>query len=265
MRGSIVWTEEEARYLRALLSWKPGKTEVEMQPAPEIKTPVAEFRVLVLGVKRCGKTSILTRFVEDTLSGEDEYPSPKYERGCRRIIQIDDQDYMIDALELQSEHLSNDIYLRQAVSITDAAVLIYDVTVRESFDIMSAVADVIRDSLGMREYSLVLVGNKSDCRDDERQVSWAEGHRLAASFRIRCSFIETSAKKGDNVNRIFPQLGRDVLKLRWLMQQRSEQTERVVAVDQTADRLPVKRPPRWKTWTRPWFHRRSVERKTSVA
>ncbi|RYP55228.1 hypothetical protein DL769_010214 [Monosporascus sp. CRB-8-3] len=130
---------------------------------------------------------------------------------------------------------------------------------------MSTVTDVIRDSLGAREYGFVLVGNKSDCRDDERQVSWAEGHRLAASFRIRCSFIETSAKKGDNVNRIFPQLGRDVLKLRWLMQQHREQTEKPAAVDQTANRLPVKRPPRWKTWTRPWFHRRSVGRKASVA
>ncbi|RYP04317.1 hypothetical protein DL764_004510 [Monosporascus ibericus] len=256
MRGSIVWTEEEARYLRALLSWRPGKTGVEMQPAPEIKTPGGEFRILILGAKR--------QFAKDTLSGEDEYPSPKYERGCRRIIQIDGQAYTIDALELQSEHLSEDIYLRQAVSITDAAVLIYDVTARDTFDIMSAVTDVIRDSLGAREYSLVLVGNKSDCRDDERQVSWAEGHRLAASFRIRCSFLETSAIKGDNVNRIFPQLGGDVLKLRWLMRQRREQTEKVVAAEQTANRLPVKRPPRWKMWTRPWFHRRSVERKTSV-
>ncbi|RYP33163.1 hypothetical protein DL767_004867 [Monosporascus sp. MG133] len=257
MRGSIVWTEEEARYLRALLSWRPGKAEIEMQPAPEIKTPVGEFRILIVGAKR--------QFAKGTLSGEDEYPSPKYERGCRRIIQIDDQAYMIDALELQSEHLSNDIYLRQAVSITDAAVLLYDVTVRESFEIMSAVTDVIRDSLGAREYNLILVGNKSDCRDDERQVSWAEGHRLAASFRIRCSFIETSAKKGDNVNRIFPQLGSDVLKLRWLMQQRREQTEKVAAADQTANRLPVKRALRWKTWTRPWFHRRAVGGKTSVA
>ncbi|RYP78854.1 hypothetical protein DL771_000239 [Monosporascus sp. 5C6A] len=130
---------------------------------------------------------------------------------------------------------------------------------------MSAVTDVIRDSLGTREYSLVLVGNKSDCRDNERQVSWAEGHRLAASFRIRCSFLETSAKKGDNVNGIFPQLGRDVLKLRWLMQQRREQTEKVTAADQTANHLPVKRPPRWKTWTWEWFHGRTVGRKTSVA
>ncbi|RYP45545.1 hypothetical protein DL768_008137 [Monosporascus sp. mg162] len=257
MRGSIVWTEEEARYLKALLSWRPGKTEVEVQPAPEIKTPVGEFRILLLGAKG--------QFAKDTLSGEDEYPSPKYERGCRRIIQIDDEAYMIDALELQSEHLSNDIYLRQAVSITDAAALIYDVTARESFEIISAVTDVIRDSLGPRDYSLVLVGNKSDCRDDERQVSWAEGHRLAASFGIHCSFIEASAKKGDKVNGIFPQLGRDVLKLRWLMQQRREQTEKVAEVDETANRLPAKRSPRWKTWTRPWFHRRSVGRKTSGA
>lgn len=142
--------------------------------------------------------------------------------------------------------------------------MIYDVTARKSFDIMTAVTEVIRDAVDTREYGLVLVGNKSDC-EEKRQVSWAEGHRLAAGLRVRCSFIETSAWKGDNVDKIFPQLGRDVLKLRWLMQQRREQDEGLSIAAQSNVNLPLKRRPRWKTWTRPWFHRRLEERKASMA
>lgn len=141
--------------------------------------------------------------------------------------------------------------------------MIYDVTARKSFDIMTAVTEVIRDAVETREYGLVLVGNKSDC-EEERQVSWAEGHRLAASLRIRCSFAETSALKGDNVDKIFPQLGKDVLKLRWLMKQRREQEERLSMEGQDDVNLPVKRRPRWRNWTRPWFHRRLEERKASM-
>jgi Ras-related protein Rab-8A len=41
----------------------------------------------------------------------------------------------------------------------------------------------------------VLVGNKSDIND--RQVSYAEGERLAAELGIK--FFETSAKTGINI------------------------------------------------------------------
>ncbi|EMR61408.1 putative ras family small gtpase protein [Eutypa lata UCREL1] len=232
MSGSIVWTDEEAQYLRAVLAWRSSKAQSENHPTAETKAPIGEFRFLIIGAER-------------------------------RVVQIEEQAYVVDALELRSEHLSNDSYLRQAIAITEAAILIYDVTARKSFDIMAAVTEVIRDAVETREYGLVLVGNKSDC-EEERQVSWAEGHRLAASLRIRCSFAETSALKGDNVDKIFPQLGKDVLKLRWLMKQRREQEERLSMEGQDDVNLPVKRRPRWRNWTRPWFHRRLEERKASM-
>ena len=148
----------------------------------------------------------------------------------------------------------------------------YDVTTRETFDLVAPIVDIIRDALGPREYGLALVGNKSDCDEagtGSRQVSWAEGHRLAAGLRIRCSFLETSARRGENVDKVFPQLGKDVLKIRWLARQRREEEERLVAAEENdADgdiiRVPVKRRARWRSWARPWFHRRVDGRKTSM-
>ncbi len=61
MSGSIVWTEEEAQYLRALLAWRPSKAEGEVHPTPEAEAPVGQFRFLIIGGGGCGKTSILSR------------------------------------------------------------------------------------------------------------------------------------------------------------------------------------------------------------
>lgn len=48
---------------------------------------------------------------------------------------------------------------------------------------------------------MVIVGNKSDLRPEQRQVSAAEGRDLAA--RCRCAFTEASARYNDNVAKAF--------------------------------------------------------------
>ena len=48
---------------------------------------------------------------------------------------------------------------------------------------------------------LVIVGNKSDLRADQRHVPPGEGHRLAEEFN--CSFIEASARLNINVTEAF--------------------------------------------------------------
>jgi GTPase SAR1 family protein len=93
---------------------------------------------------------------------------------------------------MPSRHLSSNPLLEQAVAITEAAVLMYDVRDRDSFRLATRLAEFVREttsgmgsgpnSTGMRrEYGLMLVGNKadSDGEDGERQVSWAEGRKAA--------------------------------------------------------------------------------------
>jgi hypothetical protein len=182
-------------------------------------------------------------------------------------VRIEHRPYTVDALEFPSKNLSSDPHLKQAIDITEGAVLVYDVKSRASFDLVArGIQELIRDTIGgIREYGLVLVGNKSDCDVEEREVSWAEAHRASANFGVRCAFMETSAKSGDNIDRLFPELGREILKLRFLMQQRNEHAERLAAAAEEALASPTKKAPRWRSWTRPWFQRRLDGRKASVA
>jgi small GTP-binding protein len=80
------------------------------------------------------------------------------------------------------------------------ALVVYDVSVRESF--VHAVTWFERArQLGGENLVALLIGNKSDLSDSQRQVSTAEGEQLARELNI--PFLETSALNGSNVEAAF--------------------------------------------------------------
>ncbi|KAK3897841.1 hypothetical protein C8A05DRAFT_38585, partial [Staphylotrichum tortipilum] len=71
MVNSLVWTPEEAKYLKAIFRWQetPGlddekrrrQAEDTRRRHEEQQKPAGEFRILVIGGRGTGKTAILTR------------------------------------------------------------------------------------------------------------------------------------------------------------------------------------------------------------
>ncbi|KAI8633746.1 P-loop containing nucleoside triphosphate hydrolase protein [Xylariaceae sp. FL1651] len=276
--SSMILSEEESRYFRAILSWEPSQAEIGANRKPSLpERPLAgEFRIMILGSKGCGKTAILTSLCGGSFIGEGRPPNPDYEHGCRHKIQIGEQTYMIDALELAPNQLPREQYLRHAVAITEAAVLMYDIRSRDSFALIQQMHRRIQEALAVdkrQHYGLILVGNKADANKenkdgDRRMVTEAEGYRLAGSLgggTTRCAFHETSARTGENVDRVFMQLGSELLRLRWLKQQRQEQADdfaRSKAMGGGNGRRingSQKRAAKWRVWARPWFRRSSEE------
>ncbi|KAI1302069.1 P-loop containing nucleoside triphosphate hydrolase protein [Xylaria venustula] len=259
-KESMTLSREERRYFRALLEWEPNNVQVLTRRrtlSPE--RPLAgRFRILILGSKGCGKTAILTRFCKDSFAGEGQPPDPECERGCQRKIEIKDQTYVVDALELTTGQLSEGHYLRHAVAITEAAVLTYDVRSRDSFALARELYQRIQEALEVDErqhYSLVLAGNKADSSEEDREagsrvVTEGEGYELACHLGggRSCAFRETSARTGENVDTLFFLLGNELLKLRQLAQEQTddipeEATEQVD--DYGLDKTP-KKAPKWR-------------------
>jgi len=86
------------------------------------------------------------------------------------------------------------------------AIIVYDITSKESFSKVGGWLDDIR---GMADANtqIALVGNKSDL-EEEREVSTQSGLELAKSNGL--NFMETSARSGKNVNRAFQILLNDI-------------------------------------------------------
>ncbi|KAJ8111368.1 hypothetical protein ONZ43_g5639 [Nemania bipapillata] len=285
-KGSMILSEEEKRYFRALLAWKPSDAEglTKKRAAPE--RPLAgHFRVLILGSKGCGKTAILTRLCKGNFTGEGQPPNPEYEGGCQRKIEIRGQAYVVDALELAPSQLSEGQHLRHAVAITEAVVLIYDVRSRDSFLQVQELHQRIEEALALEErhdYGLILVGNKADGdeTDEEegkdeshRAVTEGEGYELACHLgggRTRCAFRETSARTGENVDSLFVLVATELLKLRQLRQQRREEAENIARMRE-ANGLGLSKAPKkkakWRFWGRNRCRRASDDaaRKVVVA
>ena len=76
---------------------------------------------------------------------------------------------------------------------------VYDITKKETFD---SIVDTIKDILQYNnKICYILIGNKCDCSEEEREVSFSEGKSLADSIGIK--FYETSALNGENVKESF--------------------------------------------------------------
>ena len=78
---------------------------------------------------------------------------------------------------------------------SSVAVIVYDISNRQSFQNVSRWVDEVRAERGS-DVIIALVGNKSDLVD-QRQVSIEEGDAKARELKVL--FIETSAKAGFNV------------------------------------------------------------------
>jgi len=63
--------------------------------------------------------------------------------------------------------------------------------------------------VGNSDTNMILVAAKADLEMD-RKVTKKQGEQLADRYNL--NFIETSAKEGDNINKVFQVLTQDVIK-----------------------------------------------------
>ncbi|TFF88997.1 MAG: DUF4268 domain-containing protein, partial [Promethearchaeota archaeon] len=88
-----------------------------------------------------------------------------------------------------------------------AGILVFDVTNRKSFENIKIWHKEIKET-APPDIFLILVGNKIDL-EDQRIVNVEEGEKLADELGL--SYIETSAKTGDNINDAFKMLALQLL------------------------------------------------------
>ena len=162
------------------------------------KDNVIKYKILLLGNTQVGKTSMLKRFCdeqynEDTLSTIGIDAKTKFINHKDRKIQLDIWD-----TAGQERFLS---ITKNTYKGSDGIILMYDLTSKKTFNSINNWIKGINEAIDINKIGFVLVGNKSDCEDKDRQVSFEEGEILAKEKGF--PFFETSVKENINVNQVF--------------------------------------------------------------
>ena len=191
------------------------------------------FRICLLGDAGVGKTSLLTRFCDDsfkenynnTIGVDFRLVSLKYKNIISKIHIWDTAGQeRFRSLALNYMHNSHGF------------VFIYDITDKNSFDNLNNWINLALDKNKNTIFNF-LVGNKCDI-DKGRQVSQNETQQLAKEKNLY--FLETSAKTDENVKKIFYYFYAKLIK--YYNTNKYEEEKNITLSTSKAEEIQTKRP-----------------------
>ena len=161
------------------------------------------FKLIIIGDSYVGKTNIMSQYIKKEFN-ENSKSTIGVEFG-NKIIKIDDKIIKAQIWDTAGQERYKSItsaYYKGA----KGAFIVYDITSKVTFN---SVDKWIQDLnlYGDKNLTLLLIGNKSDL-EEKRQIKKEVGEEKAKSFGL--GFIETSACTGENIDKAFDILLKEV-------------------------------------------------------
>ena len=192
-----------------------GKKREKKEPAASMsksieekkKGKLYEIKVIILGDAGVGKTSLFQKYCENkyedkyiiNIGGAYRQKEEKLENGDILKLHI----WNIGGQEKFRSMLS--LYLKDAV----AAILVYDVSNKESFESLDYWVKEINDNVDNNNFIISLAGNKCDLPNEIKTISYNDGKNFCIEKEIPI-FYEISAKTGDRIKDLFSSLAQKV-------------------------------------------------------
>jgi len=168
-------------------------------------TTTKSKKVVLLGEGRVGKTCLCLRYVQNSFSDAQESTIQATYLEKRLNVGKSPIKLMIwDTAGQERFHALGPIYYRDA----QGALLVYDITDRDSFDKVKHWVKELRKIVGP-DIVLLIVGNKADLEKD-RQVSDDDAQSYAKT--VGATHLLCSAKSGKGVDNAFLELTKGMLK-----------------------------------------------------
>eukprot|EP00033_Pygsuia_biforma_P000405 GCRY01000485.1.p1 GENE.GCRY01000485.1~~GCRY01000485.1.p1 ORF type:complete len:213 (-),score=24.41 GCRY01000485.1:69-707(-) len=162
------------------------------------------FKYIIIGDTAVGKSCLLLQFTDKRFQPEHDL-TIGVEFGAR-MINLDKQQIKLQIWDTAGQESFRSItrsYYRGAAG----ALLVYDITRRETFDHLTSWLEDAR-AHSSSNMTIMLIGNKSDL-EHKRVVTREEGEAFAEEHGLM--FVETSAKLATNVEEAFENSARAIL------------------------------------------------------
>ncbi|XP_003745104.1 ras-related protein Rab-18 [Galendromus occidentalis] len=166
---------------------------------------ITTLKVLIIGEADVGKSCLLLRFVEDTF--DTQLTSTIGFDHKSKVITVFDNKVKLSLWDTAGSERFRTLtasYYRGA----QGAVLVYDVTCRESFEKLDSWLIELETYATHKNIVKMLVGNKVD-KHEQRQVTKQEG--ISYARRHQMLFVEASARTSENVTGCFEELVAKIL------------------------------------------------------
>jgi len=160
-------------------------------------SPAKQRKIAIVGSRSVGKSSLTVRFVDGHFV-ESYYPT--IENTFSKVIKYKGQEYATEIIDTAGQDEYSILNSKHFIGI-HGYMLVYSVASTQSFEMVQVIRDKILNHLGTEWVPIVVVGNKSDLRPEQRQVTAEDGKKLADNFQ--CAFTEASARYDENVVKAF--------------------------------------------------------------
>ncbi|KAF1953178.1 seryl-tRNA synthetase [Byssothecium circinans] len=154
-------------------------------------------KIAIVGSRAVGKSSLTVQFVDGHFV-ESYYPT--IENTFSKVIRYKNQDFATEIIDTAGQDEYSILNSKHFIGI-HGYLIVYSVASKQSFEMARVIRDKILNHLATDFVPLVIVGNKSDLRPEQRQVTPEEGQRLAEEFK--CAWTEASARYDENVQKAF--------------------------------------------------------------
>jgi small GTP-binding protein len=164
-----------------------------------------DSKVVILGSTTVGKTSLVSRLTTDSFS-----PNTTPTVGTTFLghtVKVGENEVKLQLWDTGGSEKYRSMvpmYFQHA----DAAILVYDITSRESFTDTGYWLKELREK-GPKQVVIALAGNKLDL-EQMRAVSKEMGQKFAEENHIPV-FLETSAVTDENIKKIFQAIAKEIL------------------------------------------------------
>lgn len=164
-----------------------------------------KFKVVVAGAKNVGKTSLIRRYATGKFD-KSTLSTIGVDFETKKVI-VDNTEILLNIWDFAGEERFR-VLFPSYISGASGALMLYDVTNEDSLNDLYDWINVI-SSVPNAPKTKILIEAKIDL---ERKVKREDALKVFEKFKFQGDLISTSSKTGDNVEKAFEMLGREIIK-----------------------------------------------------